>query len=52
MNRCDVCGKFRKWEDLSQEYIPASHLSDEEIYFECNKFKEEYLKVLYKMIEE
>jgi hypothetical protein len=35
MNRCDICGKFRKWDDLCYEKCFIDDFPDE--HLECNK---------------
>lgn len=35
MNRCDVCGKFRKDEEVIHKFTPDSHFSSEDNYYEC-----------------
>lgn len=38
--KCDICGKFRNYNDLNHHFIPDSEISIEENWFEC-KFCEE-----------
>lgn len=33
--RCDVCGKFRREEDLRHQFMPDSHYGPEDSYWEC-----------------
>lgn len=36
LNRCDVCGKFKKWEALYLHFVPDTAFSSEnESYREC-----------------
>lgn len=37
MYKCDVCGKFTKESDLSVNYTPDSHYTNEDIYYECKR---------------
>lgn len=42
MNRCDICGKFRKWEDLRLHpgvYVPDRVwlMQDEDAHTECRE---------------
>lgn len=37
-NRCDICGKFRRWRDLRLNFVPdTAFSSDNESYDECRK---------------
>lgn len=47
--KCDVCGKFIKYDDISEGkasvlFIPDSDVSIEEIIFRCQKDVEKYGK--------
>jgi hypothetical protein len=35
MDRCDICGKFRKHEELIHRFTPDSYFSSEDSYYEC-----------------
>lgn len=35
MNKCDICGKFRKFEELIHRFSPDNHFSSEDSYHEC-----------------
>ena len=44
-NRCDICGKFRRWRDLHLNFVPDTAFSSEaESYEECRKCKRERAK--------
>lgn len=34
--KCDVCGKFRKWETLKLQGVPDSPFGGEDYYYECS----------------
>jgi hypothetical protein len=35
MNRCDICGKFRKWEELRETLRKGDIYEDDEARLEC-----------------
>jgi len=35
MNQCALCGKFRKWDELQEDFIPMTEFRDEEVWLEC-----------------
>lgn len=35
MNKCDICGKFRKYEELIHRFSQDTHFSSEDSYHEC-----------------
>lgn len=35
MNKCVICGLFRKWKELVGNHIPDSAYSYEQTYYEC-----------------
>jgi len=35
MDKCDICGKFRKPEELNYKFSPDNHFSSEDSYYEC-----------------
>ncbi len=35
MNKCDICGKFRKYEELKHKFTPDNHFSSEDSWYEC-----------------
>lgn len=45
MNKCEICGKFRKWKELIPHFTPDTPFNSEDSWFECKKcLKKERLK--------
>lgn len=36
-NRCDLCGRFARWDDLAFDYTPDTHFTAERIYLVCRR---------------
>ena len=36
MNRCAICGLFRKWKWLDLNFTPDTSFTCEEIYYQCS----------------
>lgn len=47
MNRCDICGKFKSWDDLVPVFTPDHAIGDfdyaEESHVECSDCREKDL---------
>lgn len=37
MNRCNWCGKFKKWRELSLQFTPDTAFTSEKIEYKCKR---------------